>query len=255
MREKEKDFGSSNSKRAITMKNLILTVLLALAMGSTAFANEIYIDQVGDNLDLDITQDGQNNKVGTSTTDLGIDGDDMTFAITQTGNNNEIAATIKGTDYTGTWSFTGDSNTVDLLCSSTATGKCDTVTLNITTTGDSNDFTFKIGETADADSATVAFTIDGDNNILDSTINGKSATLTVTMDNSASLSTGSAAGDEGNAVTTVQAGDGDSAGHSITLDITGGGSTYDINQSGIYDNTFSGTFSGDGQDVDITQSD
>lgn len=237
------------------MKNLILTVLLALAMGSTAFANEIYIDQVGDNLDLDITQDGQNNKVGTSLADLGIDGNDMTFAITQTGNNNEITATIKGTDYTGTWQFTGDSNTVDLLCSSTLTGQCDTVTLNITATGDDNAFEFAIGETADAEGATVAFTVDGDDNIIDSTIDGKSAALTVTMDNSASLATTSAAGDAGNAVTTVQSGDGDSAGHSITLDITGGGSTYDINQSGIYDNTFSGTFDGDSQDVDITQSD
>ena len=83
----------------------ILAVLLLF--GSTAFANEIYIDQVGDNLDLDITQDGQNNQVGTSTTDLGLTGDDMTFAITQTGNSNTIAATIKGADYTGTRTFTG----------------------------------------------------------------------------------------------------------------------------------------------------
>ena len=41
----------------------IITVLLLITFGSTAFANEIYIDQVGDNLDLDITQDGTNNKV------------------------------------------------------------------------------------------------------------------------------------------------------------------------------------------------
>ena len=78
----------------------ILTVLLML-FGSTAFANEIYIDQVGDNLDLDITQDGQNNKVGTDQADMTLSGDDMTFAITQTGNTNNIVATIKGTDYTG----------------------------------------------------------------------------------------------------------------------------------------------------------
>jgi hypothetical protein len=29
------------------------------------YANDIYIDQVGDSLDLDIVQDGQNNKIGT----------------------------------------------------------------------------------------------------------------------------------------------------------------------------------------------
>ena len=41
----------------------------------------------------------------------------------------------------------------------------------------------------------------------------------------------------------------------INLNITGGGSTYDITQSGVKDNTVDATFSGDSQDVDITQSD
>lgn len=237
------------------MLRIVHIVLFLVMLGSSAYANEIYIDQIGDNLDLDITQDGQDNKIGTSTTDAGLYGDDMTFAITQTGNFNEITAVIRGTDYTGTWSFTGDSNTVDLLCSSTTAGNCDTVTLNITNTGDSNQYTFNIGETADADSATVAFTVTGDNNIINSTIDGTSVALTVTIDNSASLATTSAAGDEGNGVTISQTGNGDVNGHTVTLDITGGGSTYDINQSGIYDNTVNATFSGDSQDVDITQSD
>jgi len=233
----------------------IITVLLLITFGSTAFANEIYIDQVGDNLDLDITQDGTNNKVGTDTTDMTLAGDDMTFAITQTGNTNTIVATIKGTDYTGTWAFTGNSNAVDLQCSSTSTGNCDTVTLNITTTGDDNTFDFDIGETADADSATVSFTVTGDNNIVNSDIDGTSAVLTVVMDNSASLATTSANSDEGNVFTLDQAGNGDVAGHTVILDVTGGGSTYDINQSGINDATVNATFDGDSQDVDITQSD
>ena len=233
----------------------IITVLLLITFGSTAFANEIYIDQVGDNLDLDITQDGTNNKVGDASTDMTLAGDDMTFAITQTGNTNTIVATIKGTDYTGTWAFTGNSNAVDLQCSSTSTGNCDTVTLNITTTGDDNTFDFDIGETADADSATVSFTVTGDNNIVNSDIDGTSAVLTVVMDNSASLATTSANSDEGNVFTLDQAGNGDVAGHTVILDVTGGGSTYDINQSGINDATVNATFDGDSQDVDITQSD
>lgn len=226
-----------------------------LMSGSSVLANEIYIDQIGDNLDLDITQDGQDNKVGTSTTDASLTGDDMTFAITQTGNFNEITATIKGTDYTGTWSFTGNNNTVDLLCSSTATGDCDTVTLNITTTGDDNTFDFDIGETSDADSATVSFTVTGDDNIINTDIDGTSAALTVVMNNSSSLATTSANSDAGNALNIDIDGDGDSDGHTVTLDITGGGSTYDINQSGVNDNTVNATFNGDSQDVDITQSD
>jgi len=69
------------------------------------------------------------------------------------------------------------------------------------------------------------------------------------------LATTSANSDEGNAVTINSSGNGDVNGHSVTLDITGGGSTYDVTQSGIYDNTVNATFNGDSQDVDITQSD
>ena len=240
------------NKRFSYITVLFVSMLFFL---SPAYANDIYIQQSGDNLDLHITQDGHNNVVGTSSTDVTLAGDDMTFAITQTGNTNTIAAVIKGDTYTGTWAFTGNTNTVDLLCSSAATGKCDTVTLNITTTGDDNDYTIKIGESADSDNAVVNFTVTGDNNILTPTINGKSAALTVTLNNASSLSTNSDAGDEGVAITTTQTGDGDVNGHGITLDVTGGGGKIDITQSGIYDNTVDLTIAGDDFDVDISQTD
>jgi len=237
------------------VKNTLIVFVLSLMLGSAVWANEIYIDQIGDSLDLDITQDGQDNQFGDSTTDATLSGANMTVAITQTGSYNDIAAVIKGATYTGTWQFTGDYNTVDLLCSSAAAGDCDTVTLNITTTGDSNTYDFDIGETADASSSTVSFTVTGAKNIIATTIDGVSAAVSVTLDNSNSLATTSANSDEGNNIDIDIAGDGDSVGHSVTLDITGGGSTYTINQSGIYDNTVDATFNGDSQDVDITQSD
>ena len=240
----------------MTKRWAIITTLLLMALpGSWVLSNDIYIDQVGDSLDLDITQDGQNNVIGTSSTDVTLAGDNMTFAITQTGDSNTIAAVIKGTTYTGTWSFTGSSNTVDLLCSSGTTGDCDTVTLNISTTGDTNDYTIYIGETTDASSSTVAFTVTGDNSVFVNDIDGVSAAVTVTVNNSTSLATTSANSDEGNAVTIDIDGDGDSAGHTVILDVTGGGSTYDVTQSGVNDNYVDATFDGDSQDVDITQSD
>ena len=234
----------------------IITTLLLMAIPSSwILSNDIYIEQVGDSLDLDIVQDGTNNVIGTSSTDVTLEGDNMTFSIRQEGNANTIAAVIKGTTYTGTWSFTGNSNTVDLLCSSTTTGNCDTVTLNITTTGDSNTFDFDIGETADASSSTVNFTLTGDNSDVVAAIDGQSVAATVTVDNSTSLATTSASSDEGNAITLNIDGDGDVEGNTVTLDITGGGSTYDVTQSGINDNYVDATFDGDSQDVDITQSD
>ena len=109
-------------------------VMMVFMMAPSTQANDIYITQVGDNLDLDIDQDGTDNEVGDSSGAVVLNGDTMNFDITQTGNLNVIVATIKGADYTGTWAFTGDSKTVDLDCSSGSAGKCDDVTLNITAT-------------------------------------------------------------------------------------------------------------------------
>lgn len=236
------------------MKNFILSSLLILLV-TPALANEIYITQIGDSLDLDITQDGSGNDFGDSTTDVVLNGDDMTFAITQTGNNNDIAAVIKGATYTGTWVFTGNTNAVDLKCSSASAGNCETVTLNITTTGDDNTYDFDIGEAADADSASISFTITGDDNIVNAAVDGESAAITVVSNNSTSLSTNSTAGDAGNEFTFDIDGDGSTNGHTVNLTVTGGGSFYDITQGGINDNTVDATFTGDDQDVTISQTD
>ena len=134
-------------------------ILAVLAVSSTAFANDIYIQQVGDTLDLDIVQDGVDNEFGDSTTDATLTGDDMTFSITQTGDSNKIDAIIKGNDYTGTWAFTGDSNEVNMKCASTSAVDCETVTVNITTTGDDNIFKVFIGENSDADNLAANFTV------------------------------------------------------------------------------------------------
>jgi hypothetical protein len=236
------------------MKNFILSSLLILLV-TPALANEIYITQVGDSLDLDITQDGSGNDFGDSTTDVVLNGDDMTFAITQTGNNNDISAVIKGATYTGTWVFTGNTNAVDLKCSSASAGNCETVTLNITTTGDDNTYDFDIGEAADADSASISFTVTGDDNIVNAAVDGESAAITVVSNNSTSLSTNSTAGDAGNEFTFDIDGDGSTNGHTVNLTVTGGGSFYDITQGGINDNTVDATFTGDDQDVTISQTD
>jgi len=237
------------------MKNKLILILLSGLLCLNVYANDIYIDQVGDTLDLDIIQDGQNNKIGTSLADADFDGDNMTFAITQTGTSNEITAVIQGASYTGAWVFTGNNNTVDLLCDSGAAGNCETVTLNITQTGGDNAYTINIGEATDAENATINFTVTGDHNVINTDVDGTSAAITVTMNNSTSLSTNSAGGNEGNVLDIDVAGNGDVVGHTIVLSITGGGSSYTINQSGVYDTNVNATFSGDDQNVNIIQRD
>mgnify|MGYP003670103745 FL=1 len=88
----------------------LFVMMLALMTGTASFANDIYITQSGDNLDLDITQDGQDNEFGDSSADAQLTGDSMTFSITQIGTQNTIDAIIEGNNYTGTWVFTGDYN-------------------------------------------------------------------------------------------------------------------------------------------------
>ena len=185
----------------------------------------------------------------------------MTFAITQTGSTNSIIADIQGNTYTGAWVFTGDSNTVDLSCDSTSGTNCENITLNITATGDSNAFTFDIGDTADADGSTIGFTVTGDGNVINSNVDGQSALVAVTVNNSSSTATGGASSGllsssgSGNVVDINISGDGDSAGHTVKIDSTGGANSFTVTQSGVYDNTIDADFSGDDQDVDITQSD
>lgn len=234
-----------------------------LAWTNTTFANEIYIEQIGDNLDLDITQDGQNNSAGDSNADMTLEGDDMTFAITQTGDNNAIDAVIKGNTYTGTWVFTGDTNTVDLTCDDTSGVNCENVTLNITTTGDDNLYEIYVGESADADGLAANFTVTGDGNVLQSDIDGESVVVTVVLNNASTTSTtqvtdsgtSNQTGEGGNLINLDISGDGDSAGMEVILDITGGGNNVDITQSGIYDNKVDLDMTGDNGEVTITQSD
>ena len=223
-------------------------VLMILGLTFPVFANDIYIQQSGDNLDLDITQDGQNNVAGTSQADIVLQGATMTFNIDQVGNSNIVSATIKGATYTGNIDLTGDSNDVELLCSSSASGNCDTVSMSVDVTGDSADITVKIGETADADTFTGTLDItSGASETITLTVDGKSAIADIDISN--------AQGSAGNTATYDVDGDGDVNGHSLTHSHTGDGAVINITQSGIYDSIVDLTTSGDNQNIDITQSD
>lgn len=249
------------------MKKILIGVIFSL-LATGSWANELYVAQIGDGLQLDITQTGSGNAIGTSSADMVLEGDDMTFSITQIGDSNTIVATIKGDTYTGTWDFTGNSNAIDLQCSAAGAANCDAVTMLLTVNGDSNTFDFDIGNVNDASSANVTFTVDGDNNVIESSINGTNAVLNVTIDNTTSLAAGGvsnsattlgntalSASGSGNIIDVEQNGDGSGVGHSVTLDITGGGSTYNIIQdSNLTDQVINGTFIGDNQHVNIHQS-
>ena len=97
------------------------------------FANDIYITQSGVTLDLAVTQDGDNNVMGTSGARVTVTGANATWTVSQVGDSNIISATILGATYTGTWAVTGSANDIAFLCSSGGTGKCESVDVDIVT--------------------------------------------------------------------------------------------------------------------------
>ena len=135
------------------------TILLILIKPTISLANELYIDQVGDGLDLDIVQDGQNNSIGTSLTDVCLSGDDTTATLKQWHNNNAMSVCSTGTGNTvkvlqGSLSGNSGDNSVDL----TVTGNDNTVTLSQDRNDSGND-----DPTADGNHETTV-TITGNNN-------------------------------------------------------------------------------------------
>ena len=68
----------------------------------------MYINQSGNNFDLDVLQDGQNNTIGNSTTASTVTGATSNFNIDQVGNSNVLTFDINGANYTGTFSTTGN---------------------------------------------------------------------------------------------------------------------------------------------------
>ena len=223
-------------------KIIAFLVLFALPV----MANDIYVTQSGATLDLDITQDGQNNTVGNSTTSSSVIGATTTIDIDQIGNSNVLKFDVNGATFTGTFSTTGNSNDIDFNCDSAGNNSsCATATASIVWVGNSNDLDIDIGETADAANATVTITgaSGSDSNVVASTIDGTSAILTLSVN-----------GDTNNYLIDIN-GDGDVNGHTLIHSHTGSIADVDITQSGVYDNMITLTTSGDNHDIDISQTD
>jgi hypothetical protein len=114
-------------------------IALILINPATSFANDIYITSIGDNLDLEITQEGEDNAVGSSTNASTNNGDTNKLFIKQK-NTGQAAAS-------GTIEFdiTGDNNNIELGQGFIGTGLVGTDTtesgakfIELNVTGDSN---------------------------------------------------------------------------------------------------------------------
>ena len=219
---------------------------MLIMMTTLSYANDIYVTQSGNALDLDITQDGENNTVGNSTTASASTGATTILNIDQIGNSNVITYQINGATYTGVINLVGSSNNVDLNCDSTGgNSSCGTANAVINFTGSSNDIDLDIGQTSSANTADVDIVgqSGSDSNVVAATVDGNSAVLTITVN-----------GDTNNYLIDID-GNGDSVGHTLIHSHTGGIADVDIIQSGTNDNMITLTTSGDNADIDISQTD
>jgi hypothetical protein len=212
---------------------------------SSATTNRIFIDQSGDNPDVNMTQDGSGNKAGSAQRPVYLRGIDQTVVTRQIGASNEInLEAVNNTTGTGqgvniTIQQLGDSNKVDAACGygnasdgTTALTGCKAADLNWKFTGDSNELQFR----GTGDDIKSAIDVTGDLNKFYVDVVGDKHTQTVKV-----------AGDS-NIFNISQRSTG-AAGSSIWVDLTGNSNNLNISQTGTVDNVLniksvsnSGTF-------------
>ena len=189
--------------------------------------NEIYVDQAGATLNLDLEQLGSGNIIGGlnatagSMTFLDLDGGTMTLDINQIGSSNTFLGDILADNFTGFFEFDGDSNDFTIQVDPTNTYGADDGDFNVDVTGDSNDFTLNVGTSALAATLDLDWIINGSSNTFDFDINYDGATSYVDVD-----------GDSNN-VTFDGSG---YAGGYFYLDQTGSSRTFNIQQKSTLDN-------------------
>jgi hypothetical protein len=204
----------------------------AIAALSVATTNRIFIDQSGDNPNVNMTQDGTGNAAGSGGRPIYLRGIDQTIVTRQIGVNNDISLeAVNNTTGTGqgvniTIQQIGNSNRVDAACGygnasdgTTALSGCKAADINWKFTGNSNDLQFR-GTGNDLKSAV---DVTGNSNIFRIDAIGDKHTQTIKV-----------VGDS-NVFDTNQRSTG-AAGSSIWVDLTGNSNTFTLSQIGTIDN-------------------
>jgi len=224
-----------------TMATVSPNATAALAIATT---NRIFIDQSGDNPNVNMTQDGTGNKAGSAQRPIYLRGIGQTIVTRQIGVNNDINLEVVNAT-TGTVGATvtiqqiGDSNKVDAACGygtastgGTALTGCKSADINWKFTGNSNDLQFR----GTGDDLKSAIDVAGNSNVFRIDAIGDKHTQTIKV-----------VGDT-NTFNINQRSTG-AAGSSIWVDLTGNSNTLAMSQTGTIDNVIniksvsnSGTF-------------
>lgn len=132
-----------------------------LIMSFNVFANDLYVEQVGDSSTVNITQQGSGNRMGTSLDSVYIGGGSNTVNLNQQGDNNELDMVVNGASTNTTVTTIGSGNIQTINCGTTASAGCSSSKITQTIKGDTNTVTQSLGTGANH---TSNITVTGDNN-------------------------------------------------------------------------------------------
>lgn len=200
---------------------IVLTSPNAADANLIATTNKVYIDQSGENVNINVEQTGTGNVFGNVNDPVYLRGNNQTIISIQTGNNNSILMGIDSSGGVGnaadvTIQQLGNNNSADIRCGLGANAKCDALDMNIRFTGNSNNLNF-LGSGANI---TTAMDITGDSNSF--TIDALSANSSQSL---------KFVGDF-NTVNMTQTGNAGQYGHSAWLDFTGSSNSITTQQYG-----------------------
>ena len=220
-----------NSPAAPTVPNTATVSPNAAAALATATTNSVFIDQSGENPNVNVEQAGSGNKLGAASRTVRLRGRDQVVITKQTGNDNvinlEVTNPTTGVDVGAkvTIQQSGNSNTVDAACgfgtSSTGTALvgCKATDLNWKFAGNGNTLQFR----GSGDSIRSAMTVNGNSNAfyVDAVGNNHSETVMVSGDSNTFHMSQTSSG---------------ASGSSVVFDLVGSANSATISQSGSIDN-------------------
>lgn len=215
-------FAQAVAPTAPTPPSIVATSPNATAAGAVATTNKVYIDQSGDNVDINIVQSGSSNVLGTVDDPIYLRGSAQNIIGIQNGDSNSILASIvSGTGNSDSATVTlrqiGNSNQITLRCGNSLTDSiCTGLNMNSKFTGDSNVLTFH------GSGSNIVNSMDVSGNSNEFTIDALSPNASQTL---------KVAGDY-NVFNVSQTGQGGVNGHSLWVDMTGTGNSFTSSQDG-----------------------
>lgn len=220
------------------MRNFIASLVMFVSVISNAYAagNQVYIDQIGNNSNLNVVQTGDGNNAGSATANTISHGDSQTINIQQIGVNNNTNFNIVGTGTSASSTVTGNLNTTVITCGSDS-GTCDNATLHANATGDNNNMSIT--------------SVINSTSTIDITGGGNHATINNTSTNMLGASAAITVQGDSNTVGVTQDGVAGTNGHSATVSVIGTQNNVSVMQGGMSDSTVSVSTNGIGNNISV----